>query len=170
MLDDGRLTVGQGRTVDFRNTIIVLTSNLGSQHLGFGHLGDEEREAVLSEVRSTFRPEFLNRLDEIIVFSPLGTDQLREIVGIQLRRVGTRLSERDLSFDVSDDATEVVARAGFDPTYGARPVKRAIQRLIENPLAQELLAGRYMPGDTILVDVGDHGLTFERREAAAEVR
>ncbi|MBC7461830.1 MAG: ATP-dependent chaperone ClpB [Thermoleophilia bacterium] len=169
VLDDGRLTDGQGRTVDFRNTIIVLTSNLGSQHLGFGHLGDEEREAVLGEVRATFRPEFLNRLDELIVFAPLGTDQLREIVAIQLARVTQRLAERDLGFDVTPEAMEVVARAGFDPIYGARPIKRSIQRLVENPLAQELLAGKYAPGDTIVVDVDDQGgLTFTRRAPAGD--
>ncbi|MCW2974456.1 MAG: ATP-dependent chaperone ClpB [Thermoleophilia bacterium] len=163
VLDDGRLTDGQGRTVDFRNTVIVLTSNLGSHHLGFG-LGDEERQAVLAEVRETFRPEFLNRLDEQIVFAPLGTDELREIVGIQLARVTQRLAERDLGFEVSPAAMEVVARAGFDPIYGARPVKRSIQRLVENPLAQRLLAGDFLPADTIVVDAdADGALTFTRR-------
>ena len=168
VLDDGRLTDGQGRTVDFRNTIIVMTSNLGSHHLGLGHLGDEEREAVLAEARGHFRPEFLNRLDEMIVFQPLGSDELRQIVEIQLQRVADRLEQRDLGLDVTPGAADVIARAGFDPVYGARPIKRAIQRLVENPLAQQLLAGAYLPGDTIEVGVDETGgqLSFARRVRA----
>ena len=163
VLDEGRLTDGQGRTVDFRNVVIVMTSNLGSQHLVLGALADAEREAVMAEVRGHFRPEFLNRLDEQIVFTPLGTDQLREIVDIQLQRVAARLAERDLTLDLTIDAIDLVARNGFDPVYGARPLKRSIQRMVENPLAKRLLAGEFHPGDTIRGVVGDDGaLEFTR--------
>ncbi|MCW2921015.1 MAG: ATP-dependent chaperone ClpB [Thermoleophilia bacterium] len=153
VLDDGRLTDGQGRTVNFSNAVICMTSNLGSSHLSLGVMGDEEREAVLADVRGHFRPEFLNRLDEIVLFEPLGPDQLRSIVDIQLQRLARRVGERDLALDVSDAAKDVIARAGYDPVYGARPLKRAIQRLLENPLAQRLLAGEFVPGDAIVVDV-----------------
>jgi ATP-dependent Clp protease ATP-binding subunit ClpB len=168
VLDDGRLTDGQGRTVDFRNAVIVMTSNLGSSHLGLGVLGDEERESVMADVRGHFRPEFLNRLDELVIFEPLGPEQLREIVDIQLARVGVRLAERDLTLEVSDEAKDLLARSGYDPVYGARPLKRAIQRLLENPLAQRLLAGEYVPGDEVQVDIDADGaaLTFTRRVAA----
>jgi ATP-dependent Clp protease ATP-binding subunit ClpB len=168
VLDDGRLTDGQGRTVNFSNTVICMTSNLGSAHLALGVMGEQEREAVLADVRGHFRPEFLNRLDEMVVFSPLGQDQLREIVDIQLQRVAARLAERDLVLEVSDAAKDAIARAGYDPVYGARPLKRAIQRLLENPLAQRLLAGEFHPGDGIEVAAdGEAGaLTFTRRVAA----
>jgi ATP-dependent Clp protease ATP-binding subunit ClpA len=168
VLDDGRLTDGQGRTVDFRNAIICMTSNLGSSHLALGVLGEQEREGVLADVRAHFRPEFLNRLDEIVVFTPLGQEQLREIVEIQLQRVAARLAERDLVLDVRPEAMDAIARAGYDPVYGARPLKRAIQRMLENPLSQRLLAGEYLPGDTIEVSVDDATgtLAFERRVAA----
>ncbi len=168
VLDDGRLTDGQGRTVDFRNAVICMTSNLGSAHLSLGVMGDEEREAVLSDVRGHFRPEFLNRLDEIVIFEPLGPEQLRSIVDIQLERVARRVAERDLELDVSDAAKDAIARAGYDPVYGARPLKRAIQRLLENPLAQRLLAGEFHPGDAIVVDVAgadSSELTLTRRVA-----
>ncbi|MCB0878459.1 MAG: AAA family ATPase, partial [Thermoleophilia bacterium] len=168
VLDDGRLTDGQGRTVDFRNAVIVMTSNLGSSHLALGVVGDDEREAVMADVRAHFRPEFLNRLDELVIFEPLGKEQLREIVEIQLERLGRRLQERDLQLEVSGAAKDLVARVGYDPVYGARPLKRAIQRLLENPLAQRLLGGDFMPGDTVQVDVDadDSALTFARRVAA----
>lgn len=163
VLDEGRLTDGQGRTVDFRNVVIVMTSNLGSRHLVLGNLGNDEREAVLADVREHFRPEFLNRLDEQIVFASLGTDQLREIVDIQLQRVATRLAERELALDLTTEAIDLVARNGFDPVYGARPLKRSIQRMVENPLAKRLLAGEFHPGDTIHGTVTDSGaLEFTR--------
>lgn len=165
VLDDGRLTDGQGRTVDFRNAVIVMTSNLGSHHLALGIAGESERASVMADVREHFRPEFLNRLDELVIFDPLGIDQLRMIVEIQLQRVEARLGERDLSLDVSADAKDLIARVGNDPVYGARPLKRAIQRLLENTLAQRLLQGEFIPGDTIEVDVDADGsaLTFTRR-------
>ncbi len=168
VLDDGRLTDGQGRTVDFRNTVICMTSNLGASHLALGVVGDQERESVMADVRAHFRPEFLNRLDEIVVFEPLAQEQLRSIVDIQLERVDRRLAERDLHLEVSDAAKDAIARAGYDPVYGARPLKRAIQRMLENQLAQRLLGGDFLPGDTVEVDVDAEGagLTFARKVAA----
>jgi ATP-dependent Clp protease ATP-binding subunit ClpB len=151
LLDDGRLTDGQGRTVDFRNSVVIMTSNMRSPE----------------ELRERFRPEFLNRIDEIVVFEPLSREQLSEIVELQLARLRERLAERRLSLDVTDAAKEVVAEEGWDPAYGARPLKRAIQRLLENPLARELLEGRFSEGDTVRVDAADGELTFERSPAAA---
>jgi ATP-dependent Clp protease ATP-binding subunit ClpB len=146
VLDDGRLTDGQGRTVDFRNTVLIMTSNIRSA------------EAM----REHFRPEFLNRIDEIVVFEALSREQLGEIAELQLERVRARLAERRLSLELTDAAKEMIAEAGWDPTYGARPLKRALQRLVENPLAQRLLAGEFAEGDTIRVDVQDGELVFER--------
>jgi ATP-dependent Clp protease ATP-binding subunit ClpB len=149
ILDDGRLTDGQGRTVDFRNTVIIMTSNLRSE----------------DELRATFRPEFLNRIDEIVVFEPLTREQLAEIVELQLRRLEQRLAERGITIELTDAAKEHLAEAGWDPTYGARPLKRALQRLVENPLAMRLLDGELGDGDTIRVDVRDGELMFEKAEA-----
>ena len=150
ILDDGRLTDGQGRTVDFRNTVLIMTSNIRSAE-------------AMTEV---FRPEFLNRIDEIVEFHPLSREQLGEIVELQLRRLRQRLSERGISIQLTDAATEAVADAGWDPTYGARPLKRAIQRMIENPLALRLLEGDFAEGDTVLVTVEDGELRFEKDRAA----
>jgi ATP-dependent Clp protease ATP-binding subunit ClpB len=145
-----------------------MTSNLGSSHLALGVLGEQEREAVLADVRAHFRPEFLNRLDEIVVFTPLGQEQLREIVEVQLQRVAARVAERDLGLEVSPEAMDAIARAGYDPVYGARPLKRAIQRMLENPLSRRLLAGEFQPGDTIAVTAGSESgeLEFARRVGA----
>jgi ATP-dependent Clp protease ATP-binding subunit ClpB len=154
LLDDGRLTDGHGRTVDFRNTALIMTSNIRSP------------EAM----REHFRPEFLNRIDEIVVFHPLSREQLGEIVGLQLARLRTRLAERGLSIELTEAAKELVAEAGWDPTYGARPLKRALQRLIENPLALRLLEGDFAAGDTVLADASDGEIVFEKaaeREPAA---
>jgi ATP-dependent Clp protease ATP-binding subunit ClpB len=151
LLDDGRLTDGQGRTVDFRNTVVIMTSNIRSAEL----------------LRDSFRPEFLNRVDEVVVFQPLTREQLADVVELQLARLRERLAERRIELDVSDAAKEVVAEAGWDPAYGARPLKRAIQRLIENPLARELLEGRFAEGDTVRVDAQDGELVFERAGTAA---
>jgi ATP-dependent Clp protease ATP-binding subunit ClpB len=150
ILDDGRLTDGQGRTVDFRNTVIIMTSNLRSE----------------DELRATFRPEFLNRIDEVVIFDALTREQLAEIVELQLRRLEERLAERGIHIELTDAAKEFLAEAGWDPTYGARPLKRALQRLVENQLAMRLLAGEFGDGDTIRVDVSDGELTFEKVEAA----
>jgi ATP-dependent Clp protease ATP-binding subunit ClpB len=153
ILDDGRLTDGQGRTVDFRNTVIIMTSNIRSA-------------ASLSDY---FRPEFLNRIDEIVEFEPLSREQLAEIVELQLRRLRERLAERGLGLELTDEAKEVIAEAGWDPAYGARPLKRALQRLVENPLALRLLEGEFAEGDTVRVDARGGELTFEKVESAAEV-
>ncbi len=152
ILDDGRLTDGQGRTVDFRNTVIIMTSNIRSAE----------------QLRDHFRPEFLNRIDEVVVFEALSREQLTEIVELQLRRLRERLAERRVELELTDAAKEAIAEAGWDPAYGARPLKRAIQRMLENPLALELLEGRFSEGDTVRVDVGEDGeLVFERVEAEA---
>jgi len=158
VLDDGRLTDGQGRTVDFRNTVIVMTSNLGSQLIR--EIEGEERyvqikERVMEVVKEHFRPEFINRLDEIVVFHPLGREQIRAIAGIQIDRLRIRLEESGLSLSVSDAALDMLAEAGYDPVYGARPLKRVIQQRLENPLARRLLAGDFLPGGTVEVDARD---------------
>jgi len=149
ILDDGRLTDGQGRTVDFRNTVIIMTSNLRS----------------VEEMQAVFRPEFLNRIDEIVEFHPLSRDQLGEIVELQLRRLRERLAARGLQLEITDDAKELIAEAGWDPAYGARPLKRALQRLVENPLALRLLGHEFDEGDTVRVEARDGELTFERAAA-----
>jgi ATP-dependent Clp protease ATP-binding subunit ClpB len=165
VLDDGRLTDGQGRTVDFRNTVIVMTSNLGSDLIqtmsGDGQY-DEMKEAVMGVVGQHFRPEFINRIDETVVFHPLGREQIRSITEIQMQYLHKRLAERDLSLDISAAALDLLGEAGFDPVYGARPLKRAIQHQIENPMAQAILAGDYHPGDVIKIDVSDGELRFAR--------
>ena len=165
VLDDGRLTDGQGRTVDFRNTVIVMTSNLGSQIIqemaGEEHYA-EMKQAVMEVVGSHFRPEFINRVDEVVVFHPLGREQIRAITGIQLDDLRRRMAERDLKLEVSQAALDRLGEAGFDPVYGARPLKRAIQHQVENPLAQAILSGQFLPGDTVRVDVAGDGLTFSK--------
>jgi ATP-dependent Clp protease ATP-binding subunit ClpB len=150
VLDDGRLTDGQGRTVDFRNAVLIMTSNI--------------RSGV--SMRVHFRPEFLNRIDEIVEFKPLSREQIGEIVELQLGRLRERLAERGLALELSGDAKAVLAEAGWDPSYGARPLKRAIQRLLENPLALRLLEGDFGEGDTIRVDAQHGDLVFERVEVA----
>jgi ATP-dependent Clp protease ATP-binding subunit ClpB len=163
VLDDGRLTDGHGRTVDFRNTVIIMTSNLGSDRIQ-ALAGDANyaamKTAVLEVVREHFRPEFINRVDDIVVFHPLTAVEIRAIVAIQLEGLKDRLRERDLALQVSEAALDLLAAAGFDPVYGARPLKRAIQQEIENPLAQEILRGRFAPGVTITVGVSAEQLTF----------
>jgi ATP-dependent Clp protease ATP-binding subunit ClpB len=167
VLDDGRLTDSQGRTVDFTNVVIIMTSNVGSQHISRAKDDEEIRQAVNAELRAHFRPEFLNRLDETVVFHQLGREQLRAIVDIQLRRFADRLAERELHLDVSDEAKDLLGNLGYDPTYGARPLKRVIQRQLENPLAEAILAGRFQPGDTVMILAGDGGaLRLERKPAA----
>jgi ATP-dependent Clp protease ATP-binding subunit ClpB len=165
VLDDGRLTDGHGRTVDFRNTVIVMTSNLGSQLIQemSGEENYEAMKAALMEVvGSHFRPEFINRVDDVVVFHPLSREHIRRIVDIQLSYLHDRLAERDMRIHLSDAARDQLAAAGFDPVYGARPLKRAIQQKVENPLAQEILAGKFRPGDTIEVSVSDEKLEFQQ--------
>ncbi|MGB1438974.1 MAG: AAA family ATPase, partial [Luminiphilus sp.] len=163
VLEDGRLTDGQGRTVDFRNTVVVMTSNLGSDLIqdmaGEGDY-DAMKAAVMGVVASQFRPEFINRVDESVVFHPLEKSQIRGIAGIQLEGLKRRLAERDLSITLSDAVLDHLAEAGFDPVYGARPLKRAIQQLIENPLAQRILEGDFAPGDTITGELQDQQIIF----------
>jgi ATP-dependent Clp protease ATP-binding subunit ClpB len=165
VLDDGRLTDGQGRTVDFRNTVIVMTSNLGS-NLIQEQAGDSEADymqmkaSVLGVVQGHFRPEFINRLDDLVVFRPLDKMQIRSIARFQLEYLGKRLAERQLSIDVTERALDLLGSAGFDPVYGARPLKRAIQQQLENPLAQRILQGAFSPGQTIRVDSDGSHLSF----------
>jgi ATP-dependent Clp protease ATP-binding subunit ClpB len=167
VLDDGRLTDGQGRTVDFRNTVIVLTSNLGS-NLIQDMAGETEEEytqmkaAVMGVVQGAFRPEFINRLDEIVVFRPLDKRQIRQIARIQTSSLGKRLAERQLKLEISDAALDLLGNVGFDPVYGARPLKRAIQQQLENPLARQILEGQFAAGDTIRVDAEGGHLVFRK--------
>jgi len=163
VLDDGRLTDGQGRTVDFRNTVIVMTSNLGSQMIQ--EMAGEEnyaamKDAVMDVVVGHFRPEFINRIDDVVVFHPLGREQIRAIADLQIDILRRRLAEREIGLELTVAALDLIGEAGFDPVYGARPLKRAIQTQLENPLAQEILAGRFGPGDVVRVDVDGERLTF----------
>ena len=170
VLDDGRLTDGQGRTVDFKNTIIVLTSNLGSQHLADledGQPSELARAKVMDEVRKAFRPEFLNRLDEIILFNRLSRGLMRGIVDIQLNRLRARLKERDITLTLDDKALDWLAETGFDPVYGARPLKRVIQRALENRLSSEMLEGKVADGDMVSVSADQDGLLFTLASGAA---
>ncbi len=163
VLDDGRLTDGHGRTVDFRNTVIVMTSNLGShviQELSGEENYDKMKAAVMETVGQHFRPEFINRIDDVVVFHPLQKEQIRRIADIQIDYLRRRLQERDIGLEVSDAALDKLGEAGFDPVYGARPLKRAIQQMIENPLAQELLEGKYKVDDTIHVDFDGERIVF----------
>jgi ATP-dependent Clp protease ATP-binding subunit ClpB len=164
VLDDGRLTDGHGRTVDFRNTVIVMTSNLGSnliQEMAGEEHYDAMKSAVMDVVGTHFRPEFVNRIDDLVVFHPLGREHIRKIVDIQLAYLHDRLAERDIRIHLSEAARDKLADAGFDPVYGARPLKRAIQQQVENPLAQEILQGRFKPGDIIEVGVDADRLEFK---------
>ncbi|EGR2433131.1 TPA: ATP-dependent chaperone ClpB [Vibrio cholerae] len=158
VLDDGRLTDGQGRTVDFRNTVVIMTSNLGSSRIqeNFARLDYQGiKEQVMDVVSKHFRPEFLNRVDESVVFHPLGQEHIKSIASIQLARLRQRLAERDYQLEVDDEALDLIAHVGFDPVYGARPLKRAIQQNVENPLAKSILAGKFLPGSPILLSVKD---------------
>ncbi|NEP25505.1 AAA family ATPase, partial [Moorena sp. SIO3I6] len=167
VLDDGRITDSQGRTVDFRNTIIVMTSNIGSEHI-LGVAGDdskyeEMRKRVTESLRSHFRPEFVNRVDDVIIFHTLTKDELRKIVGIQLKRIERLLAEQKITLAMSEQAQDYLTDAGYDPVYGARPLKRAIQRELENPIATKILENMFIEGDTIFIDCGDQGLTFSNK-------
>ncbi len=163
VLDDGRLTDGQGRTVDFRNTLIILTSNLGAQHLASlpdGALAEEAREPVMQEVRAAFRPEFLNRLDDIMLFDRLQAEQMGAIVDIQMRRVEDLLVQRSMTIMLSDAGRDYLAAKGYDPVYGARPLKRVIQREVQDALAEEILSGRFGDDGRMIVDVVDGVLSL----------
>jgi ATP-dependent Clp protease ATP-binding subunit ClpB len=167
ILDDGRVTDSQGRTVNFRNSVIIMTSNIGSPlildqsaRLADPETAREVENMVLGELRQHFRPEFLNRVDEVIVFRPLGRPELKTIVDLQLRRLEQLLADRKLGLRVTDGAKELIAEEGYDPAYGARPLKRAIQRLVQNPLALHVLEGEFDDGDTVVVDREDGRLVF----------
>ena len=167
VLDDGRLTDGQGRTVDFRNTVIVMTSNLGSQMIQ-SMSGDDYQViklAVLGEVKSYFRPEFINRIDEVVVFHALSEGHIASIARIQLQGLEQRLAQMEMQLDITEAALAEIAKAGFDPVYGARPLKRAIQSELENALAKEILSGRFAPKDTIRVDAQGGVFSFEKAAA-----
>ena len=166
VLDDGRLTDGQGRTVNFKNTVIILTSNIGSSQIqaiedrpGLEPEARKDlvRRTVMEEVRRIFRPEFLNRLDEVVFFHRLDASQIRHIVDIQLGRFAERLARRDLALEVTDRAKDVLAKEGWDPQYGARPLKRAIQHLLEDPLARKVLGGEFPAGTRVVIDRGPTG-------------
>ena len=166
VLDDGRLTDGQGRTVDFKNTVIIMTSNLGSDIIQ-EQAGNNDyttlKAKVMEVLINEFRPEFINRIDETVVFHPLANEHIKEIADIQLMKLRERLTEMGYLLEISDAALERIAASGFDPVYGARPLKRAIQQTIENPLAQKLLNGDYIPGCVIVIDANDDALVFTKR-------
>jgi ATP-dependent Clp protease ATP-binding subunit ClpB len=170
ILEDGRLTDGHGRTVDFKNTVVIMTSNLGSQwftELGPDH-EDEIRQRVMDALRTQFRPEFLNRVDEVIIFHSLSRDQIMQIVDIQMRSLRRRLEERHMTIDLTDAAKEFLVGEGFDANYGARPLKRTIQRRILDPLAFKVLDGTFKDGDRVTVDAKDDGIVFEKAREAEE--
>jgi ATP-dependent Clp protease ATP-binding subunit ClpC len=181
ILDDGRLTDGQGRVVDFRNTVLIMTSNLGTQFvtrsgtLGFRRGGEgatqDAEDKIEKALKDTFRPEFLNRIDEIIIFSPLTVEQVEQIVDLQLKEVRERLAEHDLQVELSDGARKWLAKEGYDPAFGARPLRRAIQKYVESPLSVKILEGEYKAGEKVLVDANpEGGLTFRRATALAPAK
>jgi ATP-dependent Clp protease ATP-binding subunit ClpC len=181
ILDDGRLTDGQGHLVDFRNTVVIMTSNVGTEYarrggtLGFlrtgedGHDGDENHEEIEKALKKTFRPEFLNRVDEIIIFSNLTTQDVEHIVDLQMGEISGRLAERGLEVQLTDEARRWLAREGFDSQFGARPLRRALQRYVESPLSVKLLRGDFQGGDLVVVDGGDQGLVFERQPGKGQM-
>ncbi len=164
VLDDGRLTDGQGRTVDFKNTVIIMTSNIGSdiiQEFGDDSQYQAMKAQVMNEVSHHFKPEFINRIDESVVFHPLLATQIEKIAKIQIQELSDRLVQQELGLNISEEALSLISQAGFDPIFGARPLKRAIQQEIENPLAQKILAGNFAKGSAINVTVKDGKLLFE---------
>jgi len=170
VLDDGRLTDGQGHTVDFRNTLIVMTSNLGSEYLANqpeGQDTDAVRDQVMAVVRANFRPEFINRIDEIILFHRLKRSEMTKIVDIQMARLAKLLEGRKINIVLEPSAREWLAEKGYDPAYGARPLKRVIQKSVQDPLAEQILAGQVKDGDRVVISAGKQGLTFNGKLAAA---
>ncbi|HUH49933.1 MAG TPA: AAA family ATPase, partial [Mycoplana sp.] len=171
VLDDGRLTDGQGRTVDFRNTLIIMTSNLGAEYLiqlGEGDDSDKVRDEVMEVVKAHFRPEFLNRVDEIILFHRLRRTEMGAIVEIQLKRVRQLLADRKITLELDEDATHWLAEKGYDPVYGARPLKRAIQKYLQDPLAEQILSGDVPDGSTVKVTSGSDRLLFHTKGSKSE--
>jgi ATP-dependent Clp protease ATP-binding subunit ClpB len=173
LLDDGRLTDGKGRTVDFKNTVVIMTSNLGSQlisertALDGGSVDEGTRGQIMDALREHFRPEFLNRVDDIIFFHALSREHIKKIIDIQIAALMKRLEERKIHVRLTDPAKDQLVREGYDPMYGARPLKRTIQRRVLDPLALRVLEGAFLEGDTIVVDAGAEGLRFEKRETTA---
>ena len=165
-LDDGRMTDGQGRTVDFKNTVIIMTSNLGSHEIMNRQGEDPEvvKEAVMDEVKKHFRPEFINRIDEIVVFNALDQKAIREIARIQIRKLAKRMEQQNIGLDVTEAALDEIGKVGFDPLFGARPLRRAVQDYLENQIAVDILKGKYAPGDTVFVDYVDGKFIFEDRK------
>ncbi|GIS14887.1 MAG: hypothetical protein CM15mP117_03190 [Alphaproteobacteria bacterium] len=175
MLDEGKLTDSQGRSVDFRNTLILLTSNLGAEYLlklKESEPVEKVKEQVMTEVRSAFRPEFLNRLEAILLFQRLSKQSMRRIVDIQIKELQARLSERSIIIEISDAAKAWLSEKGYDPSYGARPLRRQIQIHVQNPLAEDLIAGTYTDGDEIFVDISDvdDGLIFHKQNDLAIIK
>ncbi len=168
LLDDGRLTDGQGRTVDFRNVVVIMTSNMGSHLFREYERPEKLRPLLMQELRNTLRPEFLNRIDEVVIFLPLGRDEIGRIVDIQLAHLRRRLEDRRIHLEVTDAAKALLGREGYDPTYGARPLKRTIQKLVQDPLALRLLEREFVEGDSVVVDATGDQIVF-RKEVAAEV-
>jgi ATP-dependent Clp protease ATP-binding subunit ClpB len=167
LLDDGRLTDGQGRTVDFRNTVVIMTSNLGSQFFREEKDPGRVRGLILDLLKQTLRPEFLNRIDEVVIFQPLGREQIGAIVEIQARHLTKRLADKRITLELTPAAKELLAKEGYDPVYGARPLKRTIQKLVQDPLALELLNGTVGEGDTVTAHA-DHGKIVFRKTAEAK--
>jgi len=175
LLDDGRLTDGKGRTVDFKNTVVIMTSNVGSHFIAEAasrlassdsfELNEGLRREVMEALRAHFRPEFLNRVDEIIVFHALSRGQMRHVIDIQLRGLVRRLEDRKIHIDLTDKAKDLLIEEGYDPTYGARPLKRTIQRRVLDPLAMRVLQGEFTEGDTVRIDAAGGELTFTKAEA-----
>lgn len=184
ILEDGRLTDSQGRVVDFRNTVIIMTSNVGARmitepkRLGFAVVEDKERDYeemksnVMGELKKTFRPEFLNRVDEIIVFHPLDEEHIKQIVGLMISSLAKRMKQNDITLEVSDDAKAIIAKKGFDPVFGARPLRRSIQNMIEDRLAEEMLEDKVKQGDTISIEARDDELVFvnKSRQIPSEIK
>ncbi len=166
ILDDGRVTDSHGRTVDFKNTVIIMTSNIGSQYLldgvtAAGTLKDQARDQVLGELRQRFRPEFLNRVDDIVMFTPLNIEQIKQIVSLMTTSLGARLKDRNIRFELTEAARDHVAREGFDPVYGARPLKRYLQHAVETKIARALLSGEVAEGGLVRVDAKKGALVVE---------
>ena len=171
VLDDGRITDSQGRTVDFRNTIIIMTSNIGAHHLlgsDGGEIPDDIRNSVLAELRGHFRPEFLNRVDDIVVFAPLGREQIQDIVELQFNDLRARLAERNIRLELTPEARQFIADRGYDPVYGARPLRRYISHEIETRLGRALLSGEVTDGATVTLDVREGDLVFDIDDSASE--
>jgi len=177
ILEDGRLTDGHGRTVDFKNTVVIMTSNLGTeefqrQAIGFSRQTKSERErqtnAIETALKQTFRPEFLNRLDEVVIFHALTKEQIKQIVDLLMKDIQKRLAERNITFELTEEAKDQLAKDGFDPAFGARPLRRSLQRQVENPLSTKILQGEFKQGDHVLVDAGAEGLTFTTDLAKVE--